>query len=434
MHRVLVAAEGSQNDEAVLQWAVSVADPGLVLATSATARQVRTQLFKEIRAVRPFGLDLLPRATAVYHHVRHQVIGFSTNKADAFQGHHDARQMLLFDEATGISGGFADRAETMFTGEPGHAWIAGYNPNDPTAWPYAAEQSGGWAVVRLSALDHPNVAAERRGDPPPVPGAVRLRQLRARLARQCEPCDPDDPAGFEFPDGSGRWHRATDPRFDPQVRGRWPGVETDQVWPDAAWQGCLAPVTVLPHWPVQVGCDVARSGGNRTAIAVRKGLALVHLEAHTRWPSSRVGRHIADRLRELCREYAPPGTPAERVPVLVDGTGGYGTPVTDYPDGFDFVPVTASAAAADPARFPNTRSELWWVVREAADEGAVRLGGCTRVGADLVEALRQEWAAARYALDARSRRVVDGKDTLKDRLGRSPDLADAVHLAWYPPR
>ena len=407
-------------------------DPGMVLATSATFRQVRTQLFKEVRRLRPFGLDLLPRAPEVHHHERHAVYGFATNRPDSFQGQHEGAFLILMDEATGVPAEFAERAETMFKGIAGHGWVCTYNPNDPTTWPYAAEQSGAWAVQRLSALEHPNILAELRGEPPPVPGAVRLDRVLERIGRECDDCGhtPADGA-FEFPAGSGYWHKPVRPEFNPQVRGRWPEQATNAIWGQEDRRRCEPAAAIDPDWPVQIGCDVARFGGDRFVFAVRKGVALVHLEAHTHWPTRAVSRHAADRLRELCEEYAPPGVPPKLVPCAVDDSGGYGSGVTDYPEGYSFVGVSSSQSALDPGRYPNKRSELWFLTRLAADQGGFLTGSCGP-GRDLVDQLWQELTAARYTLDRKGRRVAEGKDAVKERLRRSPDLADGVNLAWYP--
>jgi hypothetical protein len=423
-------------------------DPGVCLVTSSSFRSVKTQVFKEVRRLRPLGRDLMPRAPEIFGRDDHKAIGFSTNNPDAFQGHHEAHWLLLMDEATGVAAEIADRAETMFSAVPGHAWICFYNPNDPTTWPYAAEQSGGWAVKRLSALDHPNLAAELRGLEPPFPGAVRLHRVEARILKECEDCgDRPDEGCFRWPpDGSParaapfdrpRWWKPVKPEFDPQVRGRWPAQAMASIWSEEDRRRCGQRAEVDPNWPVQIGVDVSRFGGDRTTFAVRKGTALVWLEERTHWPTRQVSRHVAERLRELCHLHAPGRTPEERkanarkVPCLIDDTGGYGSGVTDYPEGYYFVGVNSSSAAAEPKRYPNRRSELWFATRLAADQGGFHTGDCPQQA--LVETLWQELLSCRYSLDAKNRRVAEGKASVKERLRRSPDLADALNLAWLPP-
>jgi phage terminase large subunit len=419
----------------LINWHHDSYDPGVVLATSTTGRQVKNQLFKEVRRLRPFGLGLMPRAPEIRHREDHLVIGFSTNKADGFQGNHEGNLLLVMDEATGVSPEFWDRAETMFSGEPGHGWVCFYNPHDPTTPAYAAEQTGQWTVVRLTALGHPNIDCELAGLPPPFPSAIRLKRVYQRIERECEDCGQTrvDETCFQFPrkdDGKVVWYKPIRPEFEVQILGRWPSKAFNSVWGDQDWKRCAAPCEINPDWPVQIGCDVARMGGDKTVFAVRKGIALIHLEHRTHWPTTRIGQHIADRLRELAIRYAPAGTDPKDIPCTVDGTGGYGSAVTDYPEGYNFIPINASERANDPRKFRGRRSELWFGLRLAADERCFTYGNI-REGSELLNELGNDLKAARYVLDQQNRRVVEGKDGMRERLRRSPDYADAVNLAWY---
>lgn len=428
----------------LINWHHDSFDPGVVQATSSSGRQVKHQLFKEVRKQRPFGLGLQPRAPEIRHTDSHFVLGFSTDKADSFKGQHEAALFIVFDEATGVHGDFWDAGETMFQGIPGYGWLATYNPTDTTTPAYAAEQGGGWAVIRLSALDHPNIPAELRGEPPPVPSAVRLARVESRIVKQCEFLGQSangEEGAFLWPPVQVRavvkknagsipwgWYKPADPLFEVQVLGRWPSAGFRSVWSPADIRKAKRPVELDPDWPVQVGCDPARRGTNKIGFAVRKGTAVVHLE---RMASSAKSPEIADRCRELAWRYAPRGFPPQRVPILVDDTGGYGAGVVDYPDGYTFFPVVSSNTARDPDKYPNVRSELWWTTKLAHDEGAFSLGN-VESGQDLVAELEQDLIAARYGLDKHGRRVVEGKEAMSERLKRSPDLGDSVNLCFYP--
>ena len=78
--------------------------------------------------------------------------------------------------------------------------------------------------------------------------------------------------------------------------------------------------------------------------------------------------------------------------------------------------------------FANRRSEWWWRLREALDpdygEALALPDG---------RALLAELAAPRWRLAARGIQV-EGKPETQRRLGRSPDLADAVVYALVTPR
>lgn len=421
-------------------------DPGVVLATSSSYRQVVRLLFKEIRRLRPFKIGLMPQSPFVRGtNERHYIQGLSTNKPDSFQGTHEGSLFLLFDEATGVRPEFWERAESMFKGVPGHAWLCLYNPNDTTSPAYAQEAGGDWNVVRLSALDHPNIEAELWGLPPVVPGSVRLDRVERRIEKQCEyagDTEPDPEAGaFHWPplellarrgmpperSVPYGWMVPLEPSFEVQILGRWPSKALHAVWSPAEFDRCLKSCEVVPSWPVQIGCDMARGGGDKIIIAVRKGIALVHLEElHTTTKS----KEVAERLRQLCWDWSPDRTQSREVPVMIDDTGGYGSGVVDYPEGFNFIGVVASTRSRDPAKYPNTRSELWWNHKIAAEEGGFFVGNLKAPG-ETIDRIRQDYTAVRYAFDHNNRRVIEGKDAVRARLGRSPDYADAINMAWW---
>jgi hypothetical protein len=79
-------------------------------------------------------------------------------------------------------------------------------------------------------------------------------------------------------------------------------------------------------------------------------------------------------------------------------------------------------------RLTNVRAAAYWRLREALDPES---------GEDLMlppdPELLADLTAARFEVRA-SGIVVEAKEKIKERLGRSPDCADAVALAYYRPR
>jgi hypothetical protein len=411
----------------MLSWNYDVHVPSISLATATTHVQVVDGVFKELREARkgnPAGM--LPKGTMVQDAHDHFIRGFTANNPDAFQGRHEKYMALLFDEATGIDRAFWERARTFVQPHPGHLWICTYNPNDTTSPAYEWEQSGRLPVVRLSALEHPNIAAQLRGEEPPIPGAIRLETVRERIANECDPVtgDPDPITDFEFPVGSGKWYRPRSPTFDPQMRGRWPRVGVESLWPVGALEAAFnSPLAAIPDmWPVAIGCDVARFGHNATAIVVRKGLAILHAERHYGVKSP----FVVARLKQLCGHYATRTQPAEKIPCNIDDSGGYGSGVCDYGGAHNFIGVSAASASPD-NRFRNMRCYLWHQPVLAAEKSGV---DCTRLGVREKADLKAEWAAVK-AWEREGIRYVDSKDDIKGRLGRSPDLADAANLSFY---
>ena len=79
-------------------------------------------------------------------------------------------------------------------------------------------------------------------------------------------------------------------------------------------------------------------------------------------------------------------------------------------------------------RLTNVRTAMYWRLREALDPES---------GEDLMlppdPELLADLTAARFEVRA-SGIVVEAKEKIKERLGRSPDCADAVALAYHRPR
>lgn len=87
---------------------------------------------------------------------------------------------------------------------------------------------------------------------------------------------------------------------------------------------------------------------------------------------------------------------------------------------FRVVAFNGAGVARDRREHPNRRSESWFAFAEQL--GDVDLDGDEQLAADLL--------APAYKLDSQRRRVVEAKSATKRRLGRSPDRADAVLMAF----
>jgi hypothetical protein len=114
---------------AALWWLARFRD-GIVLTTSPTQRQVRTQLWSEIHR-------LVERAKVAYPKLKttelkfrddsNFAIGFSTNQTENFQGYHGKHVLIIVDEAPGIESGIFDAIAGTMAGGQVHIAMAG-NP------------------------------------------------------------------------------------------------------------------------------------------------------------------------------------------------------------------------------------------------------------------------------------------------------------------
>jgi hypothetical protein len=189
-----------------------------------------------------------------------------------------------------------------------------------------------------------------------------------------------------------------------------------------------------------IGCDTAHGGMDSTEFHVRCGpCSLAH---------DRISGHdtpqIVGRLIELAREWAKwysdrqalrpdscrrPAITAFEIPInLDDAPVGYGVIDDLRAAGYAVNGVTAAGTANESAAYPNKRSELWFVTAEMARRGEIDL---SRLSEEWKDELGRQAKSAGYTLNGKGQRVVDPKDKLKERLGRSCDSIDAANLSYY---
>lgn len=164
-----------------------------------------------------------------------------------------------------------------------------------------------------------------------------------------------------------------------------------------------------------IGVDVARQGDDRTVILRRQGLAafkpIVLRGADSMAVAARVAAEIA--------EWQPDA-------VMVDGSGGYGAGVIDRLKQLGHTPIEVQFGGKPTnPRFNNKRTEMYWELAEWLRSGAAM--------PDIPE-LKVELCTPTYDHDnARGVMKLESKDDIKDRMGYSPDLADALALTFAHP-
>jgi hypothetical protein len=411
----------------LVNWWFDSFNPGLTLTTAPTDRQVQDLLWKEVRGQRrQRGGFPGPRVSRLESSPEHFAHGFTARDADAFQGHHSEHSLIVFDEAVGVAATFWEAAESMFPHAAGHAWLAIFNPTDTSSQAYQEELTGNWHVIAMSALEHPNIAAELAGFPPPYPAAARLDWLNDRLKSWCTPVNGKPKAtDVEWPPSSGQYLRPG-PIAEARLLGRWPSQSTNGVWSDGAWSEAEQRDSPEPDEMPEIGCDVARFGDDFTSIHARRGAVSLHHESANGWSTA----ETAGRLKMLANEIARPrGVDPRKVPVKIDDDG-VGGGVTDQKGEYNFIGVSGASKPKDQEGYPNLRSELWFALAERAVDGNLSLA---LLPAETRRELRRQAMAPTWKLDAQGRRVVEPKDETKKRIKRSPDDMDALNLAYHAP-
>jgi hypothetical protein len=110
---------------------------------------------------------------------------------------------------------------------------------------------------------------------------------------------------------------------------------------------------------------------------------------------------------------------------LVDDTGGYGAGVIDFlsVSGQSPIGINFGGKAIDP-RYKNKRAEMWFGMADW-----VKRGGSLPDMPELIA----ELTGPTYTFDNQGKFMLESKDQIKERLGYSPDIADALCLTFALP-
>ena len=170
---------------------------------------------------------------------------------------------------------------------------------------------------------------------------------------------------------------------------------------------------IPPSAKTVIGCDTARTGGDRTCICVRRGTKVVEL---LEYPSMDKDL-LVHTLTNLHLRYKP-----ERINVDTTGHGSWCGDMLRNAGIKGVHDINFSSSATKDKDFSNKRTEMYSLPSEF-----FRRGG--RIDANALT-LIQELEASTYTLDLKNRMKRVPKDEIRKLLGgRSPDVADAFCLS-----
>ncbi len=391
----------------------------------------------------------------------HYAKGYTGTTPEAFHGRHDKHLFFVVDEGTAIGGFVFEGISSMFKANGNHFWLTMLNPIDTTSAVYAEAESGNYTIIRLNALDHPNIDRGLRGLPIEIDGAVDLHQVDDWFKKWFEEVPlADEKNGdlvwppkeyMNIPDvltrvsTDGR-QRCLRPGMEGQARvlGLWPTSSEGQVWSDFSWRSCLRDLgqkfqkqMVLTWESVpEIGCDVAGGGGDKTEIVVQSGgIALEH-KVGAGWEPSRVQGALIEMAKKwigIYNQNRPPEMPfldEFAVPIRVDDAN-VGHAVVDYMknEGYDIRGINSGTVAKSQSKYVLMRDQLWFDVVDAAKAGQLDFSRLSQKS--LVE-LKRQAMAVRWLPVPGGRRMIVKKEETRKVIGRSPDGMDALNLAFMP--
>lgn len=167
--------------------------------------------------------------------------------------------------------------------------------------------------------------------------------------------------------------------------------------------------------PVVMGVDVARFGDDATVITIRQGLHCLPQKVFRGLDTMQA----ADRVIVAMREHNPQA-------VFVD-VGAMGAGVIDRLRQLHYNNVTEinfAGQAMDADRYANRRAEMYFKVRDWLESGGAIPNEPT---------LKAELSVVEYHFTPAGKIQLEPKDKIKEKIGKSPDLADSLALTFAAP-
>ncbi|MFF8716172.1 hypothetical protein ACF07T_32775 [Streptomyces sp. NPDC015184] len=391
-------------------WWLDTHPPGtaFVVSTAPTFAQVRAILWRYIRKHHK-AADLPGRVNQTEWLIEDELVGYGRKPADqdesGFQGIHARYVLVIIDEACGVPEQLWVAADALTTG-PDCRILAIGNPDNPAShFRKVCAPGSSWHVMGISAYDSPNLTGEQ------VP-----EEMATALVGQA------------WVEEKRREWGEDNPLYLSKVLGQFSDDSPNQVVRASDIAACRIASDTPPApgllLPVELGVDVG-GGSDETVIRERRGR-----QAGREW-RARTDRpeQIAPMVIAAIRETGATAVKVDSIGVGFGVIGELRNAAHRGEHGATIRAVNVASAASRPDRYINLRAELWWELgRNLAAEHAWDLSGMDNADTTVAQLLEPRWD-----LDPRGRIRVEKKEEVIKRLGRSPDNADALLLAYAQP-
>jgi hypothetical protein len=381
-----------------------------IITTASAWRQLEKYLWPEVRkwsmrlrwgviGRHPFRQDEMMRLGLRLNHG--EALAVACEDPATIEGAHADSLLYVYDEAKTIPAETFDASEGAFsgageeTGQEAFA-IASSTPGEPVGRFY-------------------DIQARKPGTEDWT--AVHVTKAMVKAAGRM---------GQKWADARAKQWGKDSAVFQNRVEGEFATNEADGVIPLAWVEAAVA------RWHEHdrpkkteltcIGMDVAEEGGDQTTLALRYGLRIDEIRRVPRGDVMEATGHAVIALQ------GAEGKP----PVIVDAIGiGAGIPPRLREQGYAAVAFKASEKTemrdrSGELQFRDCKAAAWWRARDLLDPANghdVQLPPDEQLLADLI--------APRWKVGSSGKVEIESKDDLRKRIGRSPDVGEAViHALW----
>lgn len=414
-----------------------------VALTAPTDRQVKNIMLPEISRLfnraKARGAVLPGRLTAYDIQTNSKEWFLTGFKADehnheAWSGFHAVNTMFVVTEASGISDNIFEAIEGNLQGNSRILLV--FNPNTSVGYAARSQKGDRWAKFRLNSLTAPNVVEHSNR----FAGQVDYKWVQDKLEQWCTPIRPNEVTeeydDFQF---EGQWYRPED-LFRIKVLGKFPKVAEDVLipmqWIEAAhkrWNDAHG-VEPSDDWQEVMGVDVAGMGRDTTVYCRRKNTWVAPFRCQNSGGTAdhmKVAGQIHEERRQHPRMFVS-------IDTIGEGAGVYSRCLETDNKEYIISCKFSEAAKRDEKelrdvtgerQFVNMRAYLFWAVRDWLDPK-------NNTGAMLPpdEQFDEEATEIRWSIRSDGRIIIEPKEDIKKRLGRSTDRFDALANTFYPVR
>lgn len=365
------------------------------------------------------------------------LVGFKADEHnhEAWSGFHAANTMFIVTEATGVADDTFEAIEGNLQGNSRILLV--FNPNTTVGYAAKSQKKPHWKKFCLNSLTAPNVVQKKQI----YIGQVDYEWVKQRVDTWCEPISEEEvlPSENDFV-WEGRWYRPSD-LFRRKVLGEFPKVDEDvlipQAWIELANQRWKE-YTLGTRCDGVLGIDVAGMGRDSTVYCPRYQN---YVEKFVKHDSGGKADHMTVAGQAIAYLHAHSGCSVS-IDTIGEGAGVYSRCVevaeSDHRLREDAIISCKYSEGAKrgnrPLRdatgemeFANMRAYLYWCVRDWLNPN-------NNTGAMLPpdDELMQEATEIKWSFMSNGKIIIEPKEDIKKRIGRSPDKFDALANTFHP--
>lgn len=389
-------------------WYALSHEPAKVITTGPTFDQLRAVLWGNIfRAYH--GCELDGTANALQHHSlliqwadEWFVKGINPDNIESASGYHGGNLIAIVDEASALTAAKSEAIDSWDVAKK----ILTLNPIRPDGPAYELYQ-------------------RHIHDPDPATVVIKIPSTESPAIQAGLRRSPDGFVGLDWLDDRRREYGEDSPWWKSHVMAEFPDSAEGQLvardWIDRAIAARVEAESDRTETVLAIDLGAGR-GGDRSVLLVRTGRRLLHLEWSNQWPLEETARRAA----ELVRKY---GIRPHRIIYDRSGLGeGFGVLLRNAGVSGAIGFLGGSEAKGHQRKFENLKAASAWQLRKrlSPQQTPEPFGIPHEWGA----LLRPELQAYTYEVTAKDKIKLTDKDTVQARLGRSPDLADALIMSF----